>query len=761
MNQSTTKKSISLEKQLNYPILFDKIIEIHKCGNFSSTLLDSITLWDSTIDNQFKKINSFECTICSLYTKEFNVWKVHIMSVSHVSKCQNFEDLYSHPCPNAKCRKLIYGDMNNIKKHIFETHNNCSSINYVSMLMSENIKNNFPIEDKPLHYCSHCKKYDYNSIHSSNNLPSSIKRVLQYYCNYCKIKFICCPEALDIHSVSVEHMQLKCYYYATKRTKNESNSDIELIENNEYLKCNIQNALCSDLEYNKWLNELKLPKIVLKRFNFETQSLAYCNLCKQPVTMETKKIMSHINICEYKFDLSGFNKTPIKQFICEICTFNTNNFNNFKSHAVTLQHLTNCCTAEDLYSHFCFTCNSFIYGKKLHIEVHFQTEHEQNLSLAFPELTEYMSKLFKNRNECNNEMTDYCDLKPECVPLYCHACKMSFFSSEIIYNLHEITVEHIILKYMTPKNLMIENQSIVLKNNELDITNNTLNESIELISDTDELLRENQSISNSDSLDCEKKEKIDPEKKSLFSYCSLCCTYYKNQIENHNHSAEHRVLLEFIESLRPSKDTLIYQIFFSNIFDHKSTISDGEKMIDLNSIKNLLINICNGSKKCIGIIDYIEKLRLKSISEENNCSTHNTINDLTSNMHDIELDDSTQQNELSDKHNKVTNASTNTDRFNMEYYENLEYNLNVKKRKLEHSQAILEDKRIATVCEPLIKSTYTQCYKTSRVSDQDFMYGQYVTERLKYIQPISLKKEIKLEIDRVFFSKMTQSFNET
>lgn len=83
-------------------------------------------------------------------------------------------------------------------------------------------------------------------------------------------------------------------------------------------------------------------------------------------------------------------------------------------------------------------------------------------------------------------------------------------------------------------------------------------------------------------------------------------------------------------------------------------------------------------------------------------------------------------------------------------------NRNIKKRKLQHSQILLKDEKTERECESFLNSTHALCHKSLRDSDQDFMYGHYVTERLKFIKSMSLKREIKLEIDKVFFSKIKE-----
>ncbi|XP_050520307.1 probable serine/threonine-protein kinase DDB_G0283337 [Daktulosphaira vitifoliae] len=260
-------------------------------------------------------------------------------------------------------------------------------------------------------------------------------------------------------------------------------------------------------------------------------------------------------------------------------------------------------------------------------------------------------------------------------------------------------------------------------------------------------------------LSLDEEKTFDPEKNdnnSSFLYCSLCCTYFENQsIESHNHSVEHRVLSQLVQSLSPSKDTLIYQLMFSNIFHHSlaTTSVNERKMFNLNKLKNFIIDIHKESKKCIEILNCAESQRHISICEENNFNNNPNYN-LSSNLSNINSNDNNcmdlESKKISSKYLTVPkiflDVSTNTDEFNMDHNQSLEYkssNKNSDKKKQEdfqiHSNTVGDTKLFNSFSESIF--------------DQDNIYGQSVAERLNIISSISLKREIKLEIDRLFLLK--------
>jgi len=185
-------------------------IELH---NDVSKLLDKVQLWDD-IDsemnsNQFKKINKFECLVCFFKTLNFNDWKCHIMSVTHLVDCHKMKNLFSYVCVNKVCKLLLYGPKDSLIEHNVVTHN---VDNFgVSTLMAAVMKRYVADNCNPLYYCSHCRQFAETPIHTNVTSYKKIRIPIEYYCRFCRVTFLSSQEMIDYHILSVEHMTLKCF----------------------------------------------------------------------------------------------------------------------------------------------------------------------------------------------------------------------------------------------------------------------------------------------------------------------------------------------------------------------------------------------------------------------------------------------------------------------------------------------------------------------------------------------------------------------
>lgn len=210
--------------------------EVDKCNKYCdvSKLLFSVEQWDIETRNQFKTINNFECIVCDFKTNEFNSWKHHIMSINHLRKCDDIEDLYSHVCAKKTCKVLIYGPKNSLNKHKLKHAE--KGFNHMSIIMAEVMKRFITKQNDIMYYCSHCKKLPVKPIYFNTEKKHFIKYPVEYYCKYCRIDFYSNPEMIDYHSLSVEHMTLKCFdklsfevkiNYKKMKTSEQSNENKE------------------------------------------------------------------------------------------------------------------------------------------------------------------------------------------------------------------------------------------------------------------------------------------------------------------------------------------------------------------------------------------------------------------------------------------------------------------------------------------------------------------------------------------------------
>lgn len=184
--------------------------------NNISELLKKVQQWDQVdlimSSKQYKQINKFECLMCFFKTLNFNDWKCHIMSLSHLANSHGIENLYSYVCHNKKCKLLLYGPNESLIEHNIEKHSFKEDVSSISSLMAEVMKRYLAVNPKPLYFCSHCKKFAETPIHTDVKLLNNrIKIPIEYYCRFCKVTFLSSRETIDYHFLSVEHMTIKCF----------------------------------------------------------------------------------------------------------------------------------------------------------------------------------------------------------------------------------------------------------------------------------------------------------------------------------------------------------------------------------------------------------------------------------------------------------------------------------------------------------------------------------------------------------------------
>lgn len=424
------------------------VAKMHEFNDISK-LLVTVSRWDLNIGNQFHNNDwRYECLVCNYKTNVFNDWKCHIMSISHLAYSHTLKNLFSLVGTRKNDKVVLYGTkkcLNQYEKDHFV--GNCSI--GIPILMSE-VMRRFLHNLPPLYYCSHCKKFSNTPIHVDKKSLASLKVPIEYFCKSCRVYFYSSPEMMDCHSLTVEHLTIKCYIHLSSTAKLNPKK-MKLLEPNT-----------EQLDQSEEIK--KLPIIVLNGFLNTSTTFGKCKICHSSVIWNIKSIVSHLSNCQYRYNLTELNTltSSVYNFECTICEYSTEVFTEFMKHIVTQKHLLICCK-EKCYSFFCEECNSLKYSHKLSIINHLLLFHNIKKGKV-PALSLFMSQVFKNLNKNPNKTkiinyygnTGSRGLSK--VSHLCSTCKIQFHT-KIDYNIHMNTSEHIILKFMSP------NISVTIKDN--------------------------------------------------------------------------------------------------------------------------------------------------------------------------------------------------------------------------------------------------------------------------------------------------------
>jgi len=283
---------------------------------------------------------------------------------------------------------------------------------------------------------------------------TGIKDSISYYCETCKIMFLSTADVVDYHSLSVEHMTIKCFdTFGIKPQMNRK--EITLSKQTDKNK-NDNGPPAIKNDFSNY--GIKLPMIVLNRYKCINGLIGECKYCATFIIWDIKTILNHLLTCVFKCNLTGSNKTTVRAFKCTMCDYSTNTMNGHKAHITSYLHITNCYKSEDYYSYICKVCNVFMYSHRFDIMNHLKidTDHRDIVGRKLPILSIFMARTFKEFNKYPNIVeTIHFDSDPERdistnVSKTCVACKIKFNNPDD-YNMHAITSEHIILKYLMPK----------------------------------------------------------------------------------------------------------------------------------------------------------------------------------------------------------------------------------------------------------------------------------------------------------------------
>lgn len=400
------------------------------------SLLKDVNQWDFEGSTQFKRICYFQCFVCDFYTKKFQCWKKHILSINHVSMCHKVINLHSYSCGG--CKMQLYGTEQQIQQHKWQYHLDYSNLPLISIFMKE-LLTNYKVDPNTLYFCSNKNR----ELLLETPCNHKHMRELQYYCKYCRVTFVCSAEVLDCHFLSVEHVTLKCICLI--------NEDFELK--------GVQKKPISSLNTLPFvLTPTKLPRFIQSRFKQISDLMTQCKLCCTLIDWNVDKMVKHS--CTW-LDLNT-NRTLISTFDCKVCSWATKSFSNFVDHVISPIHLYNNRYIGNFFSYFCFICNSYIYSTKSLIKKHWNLHHQGcKQFIEVPLISQVLASNYANRiRNSTNVILDYCDKTQCCKKVFdtslfeCSTCKINFCVSADDYNLHEISSEHIILKYFNPYALL-------------------------------------------------------------------------------------------------------------------------------------------------------------------------------------------------------------------------------------------------------------------------------------------------------------------
>ncbi|VVC24920.1 Zinc finger C2H2-type [Cinara cedri] len=306
----------------------DKITIIHEHNDINK-LLAKVQLWDTEIHNKYKNIDKFECLICSFKTNDFNEWKCHIISISHLAEYHMIQDTYSHVCDYKKCKVLLFGSEKSLCEH--KANHSKKFLNTSLSIIMAKVMNRYISKKKPMYYCTHCRRFEEKPIHTTAELLNIKKKnnTIEYYCKYCRVTFVCSPEILDYHSLSVEHMTIKCLDQLFSEAKELPVNIVGQEESNKNLQNS--NAVYSKQKYTEYFNhKLKLLKLLkINKDRILRTTSYYCNICDF--------------ITEEKYTWDFHNETVhadninISMVFCTTCSMFIS-FNNFEEHNNTIEH---------------------------------------------------------------------------------------------------------------------------------------------------------------------------------------------------------------------------------------------------------------------------------------------------------------------------------------------------------------------------------------------------------------------------------------
>jgi len=419
-------------------------------------------IYKSDMNSKMKmKINTFFCAVCNETISDFHKWKLHVILPSHLTKCYDINDLISYTCEI--CSLHCYGKAYHVTEHQ-EIHPNNSEKNLSKFIAFNFQRINKDLKSKDFYYCGDCETYaevNFDSDHWNKSHKTKLNRKI---CKPCRTEFFCIEgnELFNKHILSSEHMILK--YVATKAPLLEpfaKSKHLNILNDENNKPCD-SNDTQKIIKKKASLN----IKLYLNWFQNIEDNTAVCISCNDKVTVNEQALFHHLLVCD-QITTKIVPKININYYQCFECTFKSDNYDIWKVHAISHVKLN---TDYGLYSYFCKTCSSLLYGKLNDIELHLH-EHEITIS-DMPLETVLMAKQFMrryNNNTCKSPVivcvcepckkifnlsenhshfnTDsHALLTSDLVELfYCEYCLVELYTSSTLIECHKLTAEHIIL----------------------------------------------------------------------------------------------------------------------------------------------------------------------------------------------------------------------------------------------------------------------------------------------------------------------------
>jgi len=387
---------------------------------------------------------TFFCLICDIKMKSLKDWESHAINTRHLEKCMKKNDYVSYDCGG--CKTFFFGNKEQILKHCKDIHNDISGLPCVFRCMKEVFYQCIfvcPTNWKYWWFCGPCKHYSFFKM-KCYSINHTYKKTINFKCNSCLIDFVCSQEVYNKHLMSCEHIMLE--YFQSKKVD----------ENHE------TQTICN----------LKLPLVILNKFNIDNVK-ATCNDCKFQMVPNEKAITIHLTECINKSDGGRKNIYKIKTFFCAICNEIISGFNHWKLHLILSSHLIKCYDIKDLVSYTCEPCELHCFGIVNHMTEHqniHPNDSEKNLCMFMAFNFQRINKDLKSNyfyycEECEtyaevNSNSDHWNKshKTKLKRIICQPCRTEFFCIEdnFLFNKHNLSSEHVILKSVTAKNPLPE-----------------------------------------------------------------------------------------------------------------------------------------------------------------------------------------------------------------------------------------------------------------------------------------------------------------
>ncbi|XP_050429617.1 uncharacterized protein LOC126838885 [Adelges cooleyi] len=384
----------------------------------------------------------FACGPCSLNTDSFEHWKhLHVWSNAHWDRCAiENETLVSYSCDT--CETVMYDTDGNVRAHLSNEQCHKPDLPHVVELMAH-VLEVFKERSKckPLYFCDPCKQFSYAPVHPDYRCQNADEAVEPFYCRFCRVMFVCHADTYVLHLSSLEHLALSTE----------------------------TNLVCDDA----W----KLPQIVRSRFvRLNANACVYCASCHLVVASDSASVVEHLKKCvgiavagsavAEKSDCA--TSRPTRRFCCGVCDAVAVDTNGWERHVLTASHLTSCSDRTQHHGYFeCRSCRSLLFGTPKQAQAAESLAHDvgtdERHTFALLRPSELMDMVYKafNADPLSPAVFFYyeatgnfgrCErnVEPAAVPHYCRTCRIEFYGGRETYEQHELTCEHILIKYFVP-----------------------------------------------------------------------------------------------------------------------------------------------------------------------------------------------------------------------------------------------------------------------------------------------------------------------